>query len=90
MDSVDELKEIDIKNRTCYYFDDKVGIEVFSLDNISIDEISYKNVLVYNISHFIQNLINIVWPKRGQIITPHPHIKSVITFKRLMVLLVIL
>ena len=42
MDSVGELKEIDIKNRTCYYFDDKVGIEVFSLDNISIDEKSYK------------------------------------------------
>ena len=33
-----ELKEIDIKNRTCYYFDDIIKIEVFNLDNISIGE----------------------------------------------------
>ena len=26
MESKDELKEIDIKNRTCYYFDDIVRI----------------------------------------------------------------
>ena len=24
MESNDELKEVDIKNRTCYYFDDKL------------------------------------------------------------------
>ena len=27
MDSNDELKEIDIKNRICYYFNDTVKIE---------------------------------------------------------------
>ena len=27
MDSKDELKEIDIKNRTCCYFDDIIKIE---------------------------------------------------------------
>ena len=30
----DELKEIDIKNRTCYYFHGIIKIEDFNLDNI--------------------------------------------------------
>ena len=49
--SDDELKEINIKNRTCYYFDDIIKIEDFDLDSISIGEKSYKNILVYNISY---------------------------------------
>ena len=36
MESNDELKENDIKNRTCHYFDDAIKIEDFDLDNISI------------------------------------------------------
>ena len=51
MDSNDELKEIDIKNPTCNYFDDIIKIEDFNLDNILIDEKSYENVLVCNISY---------------------------------------
>ena len=51
MESNDKLKDIDIKNCTCYYFDDIIKIEYFYLDNILIDEKSYKNVLVYNISY---------------------------------------
>ena len=38
MDSNNELKEIDIKNRTCYYFDDIIKIEDFILDNVLIDD----------------------------------------------------
>ena len=49
MESNDKLKEIDIKNRTCYYFDEIIKIEDFDLDNILIVEKSYKNILVYNI-----------------------------------------
>ena len=41
MESNDELKEIDIKNRTCYYFDHIIKIEDFDLDKILIDEKSY-------------------------------------------------
>ena len=44
MESNDKLKEIDIKNGTCYYFDDIIKIEYFYLDNILIDEKSYKNI----------------------------------------------
>ena len=49
-DSDNELKEIDIKNRTCYYFDNVIKIEDFDFDNISIDEKSRKNVVIYKIS----------------------------------------
>ena len=49
MDSNNELKEIDIKNCTCYFFDNIIKIEDFDLDNILIDEKSNEIVLVYNI-----------------------------------------
>ena len=42
-----ELKEIDIKNRTCYYFDDKIKIEDFDFGNIPIDEKSCKIIQNY-------------------------------------------
>ena len=31
MDSNDELKEINIKNRMCYYFDDIIKLELISI-----------------------------------------------------------
>ena len=34
MESNNKLKEINIKNCTCYYFDDIVKIEDFDFDNI--------------------------------------------------------
>ena len=37
MDSNNELKEIDIKNCTCYYFDDIFKIYNLDTDNILID-----------------------------------------------------
>ena len=54
MESNDELKEIDIKNRTCYYFDDIMTVKDICFDNISLDEESYKayeNILIYEISY---------------------------------------
>ena len=34
MEINDKLKEIDIKNSTCYYFDDMIKIEDLDLGNI--------------------------------------------------------
>ena len=56
MESNNKLKQIDIKNRTRYYFDNIIKFEDFGLNKILIDEKSYKNILVYNISYTI--LIN--------------------------------
>ena len=53
MESNNKLKQIDIKNRTRYYFDNIIKFEDFGLNNILIDEKSYKNILVYNISYTI-------------------------------------
>ena len=49
MESNDELKEIDIKNRTRYYFDDIIKIEDLDFDNILSDQKSYENILVANL-----------------------------------------
>ena len=38
----DELKEIDIINRTCYYFDDNISLDKKLYENISVYDISYK------------------------------------------------
>ena len=45
------MKEIGIENCTWNYFDEIIKIEDFDLDNILIDEESYENILVYNISN---------------------------------------
>ena len=47
----DKIKEISNKNRTCYYFDDLIKFEDFDIDITLIDEKSYENLLVYNISY---------------------------------------
>ena len=50
MKSKDELKEIDIKNRAWYYFDDTIGDFDNNFDNISLDKKFYENISVYDIS----------------------------------------
>ena len=55
----DELKEIDLKNRTCYYFDDIIRVwkrdTAIDFNRISLDENLYKekceNILIYDISY---------------------------------------
>ena len=42
-----KVKDIDIKNRTYYFFDDRINIKSFDLNNIKIDEKSYKNIFIY-------------------------------------------
>ena len=50
-----ELKEVRIKNLTCYYSDDIIKFKYFKFDNILICEKSYKNILIYDI--LCKNLI---------------------------------
>ena len=44
-------KDVDIKNRTYYFFNDIINIKNFDPNNIKIDEKSYKNILIYDIEH---------------------------------------
>ena len=46
-----KFKDIDIKNRTCYFFDDTINIKHFDLNNTKIDEKSYKDNFLYNIEY---------------------------------------
>ena len=46
-----KAKDIDIKNRTYYFFNDIINIKFFEPDNIKIDAKSYKNILIYYIGY---------------------------------------
>ena len=46
-----KVKDIDIKNRTYYFFDDIINIKTFDPNNIKIDKKSYKDVLIYYIGY---------------------------------------
>ena len=49
MKSKNELKEIDIKNRMCYYFDDIINGTKINCSNILLDKRLYENISVYDI-----------------------------------------
>ena len=49
MGSNDELKKINIKNRTGYYFNDIIKIEESDFDTTLLHEKSYGNILIYDI-----------------------------------------
>ena len=50
MESNDELKEIDIKSCTCYYFDDIMRVTDIDFYKILLEQKSYENILIYDIS----------------------------------------
>ena len=51
MSSKVEDIDIDIKNRTYYFFNDMINIKNFYPNNIKIDENSYKDILIYYIGY---------------------------------------
>ena len=57
MESKNKLKEIDIKNCTCHYFDDITKDLDIDFNNIlleeKLDKEKYENILVYDISYKI-------------------------------------
>ena len=46
-----KVKDININNRTYYFFNDIIDIENSDLNNIEIDETSYENILIYYIGY---------------------------------------
>ena len=51
MESKDEVNNNNMKNRTCCYVDDIMKVEDVNVDNILLDEKSYEDISVYNISY---------------------------------------
>ena len=56
MKSINKLKEIDIKNHTCYYFDNIMTVKVIDLRDILLNEKLYENILKY---YFILNIMDV-------------------------------
>ena len=46
-----KVKDVDLKNRTYYFFNDMINLKNFDGNNIKIDEKSYKNILIYYIGY---------------------------------------
>ena len=46
-----KAKDINIKNRTYYFFNDIINIKNIDSDKIKIDEKSYKNIFIYYIGY---------------------------------------
>ena len=46
-----KVQDIDIKNRSYYFFHDIINIKNFDSNNIKIDEKSYKNILTHYIRY---------------------------------------
>ena len=47
------IKEISLKNRTHYFFDDMINIVDFDLNLLKIDKKSHKNTNIYYIEYII-------------------------------------
>ena len=53
-----EIKQIDIKNRTYYFYNDIIDLKDFDVRLLKIDKKSYKNIDIYNIGYItIKKLI---------------------------------
>ena len=49
---MENIKEINIKNRAYYFFDDMINIKDFDLNLLKIDKKLYKNIIIYYICYF--------------------------------------
>ena len=43
------IKEINVKNRTCYFYNDIIDFKTFDSKNLKLDKKTYKEIDIYNI-----------------------------------------
>ena len=53
-----EIKQINIKNRTYYFYNDIIDLKDFDARLLKIDKKSYKNIGIYNIGYITIKKIN--------------------------------
>ena len=53
-----EIKQIDIKNWTYYFYNDIIDLKDFDARLLKIDKKSYKNIGIYNIGYITIQKIN--------------------------------
>ena len=54
------IKQINIKNRTYYFYNDIIDLENFESNMLKIDKKSYKDIGIYNIQYIINKKLVIV------------------------------
>ena len=59
------IKEINIRNRTYYFFDDMINIANFDPNLLKIDKKSYKNIDIYDIGYITMKESDYVKIKSG-------------------------
>ena len=52
------VKQIDIKNRTYYFYNDMINIKKFDSNLLKIDKKSYKDIGIYNIGYITSKKID--------------------------------
>ena len=52
------VKQIHIKNRTFYFYDDNIDFKKLNAGLLKIDRKSYKNIGIYNIGYITKKQIN--------------------------------
>ena len=57
---MEEIKQIDIKNRTFYFYNDTIDLKDFDARLLKIDKKSYKNIGIYNIGYITIKKLMIV------------------------------
>ena len=55
-----DIKQINIRNRTYYFFNDMINIKDFGLIVIKIDKRSYKNTGIYNTGYITMEKLMIM------------------------------
>ena len=50
------IKQIDIKNRTYYFYDDTINIKDFDPNLLKIDQKSFKNIEIYYIGYITKKI----------------------------------
>ena len=53
-----KVKQINIKNRTYYFYNDMINIKDFDARLLKIDKKSYKNIGIYNIGYITKKKID--------------------------------
>ena len=50
-------REINIKNRTCYFYNDFIDLKTFDSNNLKVDKKTYKDLNIYNIAYITKKKI---------------------------------
>ena len=53
------IKQINIKNRTYYFYNDIIDFENFDVKLLKIDKTSYKDIDIFNIGYVTKKVVNL-------------------------------